>query len=116
MNFPLYNNLKQNLTKKDLTIAEKEDFMAALADIDENARDLIYVLIQCYRLEHDPGNENFIPYKGTEMNTSEGSSTIYWNLLEFPIPLRHILYKFITMNREKLVDERRRKEAVPDAL
>lgn len=113
MSFPLYENLKQDLPKKDLTTAEKEQFMRIIRDIDEYGRDLMYVLIQCYRLEHTPECTSTLPYKGTEMASGDGSETssIYWNFLEFPIPLRHILYKFIRLNQEKIAAEHKQNEA-----
>lgn len=107
MTFPLYDNLKESLSKKDLTTQEKEQFISDIQHIDENGRDLVYVLIQCYRIENENSCSSLIPYKGTEMVSSDNknTSTLVWNFMDFPIPLRRILYKFVCLNKEKLINE-----------
>ena len=50
--FPLYDNLIKDVQKKDLTIKQKDEFVDKIKVIDNNGRDLVYALIQFYRIEN----------------------------------------------------------------
>lgn len=105
-NFPLYDSLNRNLSKKDLTVKEKEEFLNKIENIDETGRDLVYALIQVYRIQ----NENditldILPYKGIREQTSKGKENVTWNFTDFPIKLRQILYKFIQMHTQSMEED-----------
>ena len=105
-NFPLYDSLNKNFPKKDLTVKEKEEFLNKIENIDEAGRDLVYALIQFYRIENEKElPSNVLPYKGIREETSKGKENVTWNFTDFPIKLRHILYKFIQMHTQSMEED-----------
>ena len=60
--FPLYDNLKKDIPKKDLTIKQKEELINSVLKMDNNAKEIIYVLIQYYNAEY---NTNIRFFKGS---------------------------------------------------
>ena len=110
-NFPLFDSLNKELPKKDLTIKEKEEFVSKIQDIDTIGKDLIYALIQIYYIGN--GKEkllNELPYKGKRCSLSKGKEDLTWTLTDFPIPLRHILYKFIKIHTQSMEEEEERQK------
>lgn len=110
MSFPLYQSLSKDLPKKDLTVKQKDEFIEKVNGIDNQGRDLIYALIQVYHSENDELKVDKLPYSATTESFKKGNQNISWNLLDLPIGLRHILYKFITMHVQKLEEEIARPE------
>ncbi len=106
-NFPLYTTLINNLPKKDLTIVQKNDFIKRSKKLDSEAYDLIYALIRSYYLEHESGDSFTLPYKG-----KIAKDCLEFNLLDLPIPLRQLLYKFITIHKEKVKEDKQIQKAV----
>lgn len=107
--FPLYDSLNKNLSKKDLTITEKEEAVKMLKTIDEEGKKLVYTLVMIYYMETHDGillPETELPYKGSIQDTESGMQTISWVFTDFPIPLRHILYKFLAFNTKKIQEEK----------
>lgn len=97
MSFPLYDNLNVDLPKKDLTAKQKTELMQQIQDLDTNALELVYALIQFYANKFK--TDDTLPYKGEKMKTEdENLYNIKWNLTELPIPLRQILWKFTNMH------------------
>jgi hypothetical protein len=110
-NFPLYDNLVKNIPKKDLTIKQKEEFISKIQNIDDTGRDLVFALIQFYYIKND--NDKFIrslPYKGISEEVSKNTENLTWSFTDFPISLRHILYKFILIHLQSMEEERKRIE------
>ena len=52
-NFPLYTTLKKNISKRDLTISQKNDLVNKISSMGSEQHELIYALIKCYFLEKD---------------------------------------------------------------
>jgi hypothetical protein len=98
--FPLYTSIKNNLPKKDLTQAEKNDFIKKIKELEQDAHELIYVLIKSYYLDTEKDSFS-IPYKG-QINKDK----IQFNLLDFPHTLRQLLYKFVKMHNKKLREDK----------
>ena len=101
--FPLYEMLNKDLIDKDLTIAEKNDFMAKVKEIDQEGAELFYALIRFHEIETDDRKlhvGNF-PYSGTFENL-----TLEFNLLKLPIILRRILYKFLKLHLERMYEDK----------
>lgn len=98
--FPLYTTLITNLPKKDLTIAQKRDFVRKVTDLDQEAHELVYALIKCYAIEHNTGVSFSLPYNG-----QLAKDRIEFDLLDFPIELRQLLYKFVTIHKKKLIED-----------
>ena len=110
--FPLYNTLNKEYPKKDLTIKQKEEFIAKIEKIDDTGRDLVYSLIQFYRIQNE--NEKLsevLPYKGIREATSKkGKEDLTWCFTNFPIKLRHILYTFINIHVQSMEEEQSRQD------
>jgi hypothetical protein len=101
MSFPLYDSLKNNLPLKDLTVIQKNDFITNVCKFDSEAHNLMFTLIMCYYKDSNEKQPNItIPYKGERVGDS-----VDFNLLEFPIPLRHILYRFVIKHEKRLQEE-----------
>jgi hypothetical protein len=98
--FPLYISIKTNLPKKDLTQAEKNDFIKKVNELEQDAHELIYALIKSYYLDTEKDSLS-IPYKG-QINKDK----IDFNLLDFPPQLRQLLYKFVKMHKKKLKEDK----------
>lgn len=98
--FPLYTSIKNNLPKKDLTQAEKNDFIKKVQELEQEAHELIYALIKSYYLDNEKDSLS-IPYKG-QINKDR----IEFNLLDFPPQLRQLLYKFVKMHKKKLREDK----------
>jgi len=100
--FPLYDNLMKNtLPKKDLTVKQKEEFLKNITgNVNANGKELIYALIQVYFTQNNIKKISTadLPYKGNKEDQGKGFYDITWNLLDLPIPLRHILYNFVSMH------------------
>lgn len=96
MSLPLYDLLNQNISEKeDLTVIQKTDFMERVKTLTPENRELFYALVKYHELERSSDSkETFVtaelPYKGVYEN-----KTVSFQLLSLPIPLRHILYKFL---------------------
>jgi hypothetical protein len=106
-NFPLYDNLIKDISKKDLTVAQKEELVSKLNSIDDNGRDLVYALIQFYNIENikERGDDEYseeLPYEGTRVEVKKQKENLTWSLSDFPLRLRHILYKFVNMHSQTM--------------
>lgn len=113
-NFPLYDSLNKDFSKKDLTVKEKEEFLNKIENIDETGRDLIYALIQFFHIENEKDfSSNVLPYKGIREETSKGKENLTWTFTDFPIKLRHILYKFIQMHTQSMEEDTVRRSTLP---
>jgi hypothetical protein len=108
--FPLYNNLIKDIPKKDLTTKQKDFIIKNIDNIDDNAKELVYVLIKFYSNNENKDNTENLPYKGLKDNFDKNTElyNITWNLLELPITLRQILYKFISLHMKQKEDEIKR--------
>jgi len=108
-NFPLYDDLKRQIPSKDLTIKEKERFIKDVKNIDYKGRELIFVLIQTYKLDNELIQEEF-PYNCLieENDSNKNTKDISWSLNDFPIKLRHILYKFVIVHFQSKKEDKLR--------
>lgn len=105
-NFPLYDSLNKDFPKKDLTVKEKEEFLNKIENIDDTGRDLVYTLIQVYRSQNEKDiSLDVLPYKGIREEIRKGKENVTWNFTDFPIKLRHILYKFIQMHTQSMEED-----------
>lgn len=112
--FPLYDNLKKDLVKKDLTAKQKQDLLDNIIKLDNNTKEIIYVLIQYYSTDVDSNKDsnkdsNIIPYNAIQKSTENKELfDISWSITDIPIPLRQMLYKFITLHMQKKEEEVKR--------
>jgi hypothetical protein len=101
MSFPLYQSLSQDISQKDLTVAEKTDFIRQLEKFDQDGYEILYALIVAFQNEKE-GVGQTVPYEGVLRD-----GLLEFNLLSFPIPLRHILYRFATKHTQKLDEDKK---------
>jgi len=101
-NFPLYTTLNTNLQKKDLTVLQKNEFMKKIQELDSKAHELIYALIKCYFLENDSAEPFQIPYNG-----KLAKDRIEFNLCDFPPALKQLLYKFVIIHQQKIIEDKK---------
>lgn len=99
--FPLYDSLSKNIPNTDLTVAQKKMFVKKIEKIDKNGHELVYALVRMYQVENKEENINFaLPYTGVYVD-----GDISFNLDNFPISLRHILFRFLNVHIEKMREE-----------
>jgi hypothetical protein len=111
--FPLFDSLNKDNPKKDLSVKEKEEFINKIQDIDDSGRDLIYALIQFYHNQNEEEkNSDTLPYKGIRDSVCKGKEDMTWSFTDFPIKLRHILYKFIKMHFQSMEEEKERQKRI----
>lgn len=105
--FPLYTALLAGLSKKDLTVPQKNDFIKKVATLNTEGHELIYALIKCYGNEHDNSDGFSLPYKG-----GFNKDKIVFDLLQLPNELRQLLYKFINSHCRKMEEDQQLSAAV----
>lgn len=101
--FPLYNSLAKNINNKDLTIAQKKEFVSSMETFDTSGQELIYALIRVYQKE----NKDDTTYGGDVVTTDGDTKRITYDLDQFPNKLKQILYKFMKMHVKKMEEDRK---------
>ena len=112
-NFPLYNNLIKDIPKKDLTVKQKEEFVNKVGMINETGTNLVVALIQFFCVEN--AEEELLkdlPYKGTRETVVKRKENLSWSFSNFPIKLRHILYKFVLLHMHSMEEEKVRVDQI----
>lgn len=100
--FPLYDSLSKNISENDLSVSEKKAFIKRLEKIDREGHELVYALIRMYQMVNNEQNTSFtLPYNGKYINND-----ISFDLDKFPISLKQILFKFLSVHIEKMKEER----------
>ena len=93
--------MAKNIKSKDLTVKQKDDFISKINKIDDSGAELIYTLINVYDSKTDTDNkENVLPYEGVYDNNE-----VKFDIEKFPLKLKQILYKFITIHCEKMQED-----------
>lgn len=114
--FPLYDNLIKDVAKKDLTVKQKKRFVDDVDRVDSQGRELIYALIYYYFQQNgqEKGGDQ-LPYKGiSEEGRSKGRQNLSWIFTDFPIQLRHLLFKFVDMHIKTTEEESGRPAIIPN--
>lgn len=94
--FPLYSDLNVDLVDKDLTVAQKNNFIKKIQIIDTDGMERLYTLIRFF---HQENNENFL--SSNFYNCSICDNKITFDLEVFPFKLKQLLYKFILLHLKK---------------
>ena len=103
--FPLYTNLISGVKSKDLTVKEKEQFISMVQKLDENGKELFYVLIYHFAKNNCvPEITQEIPFNGTKKVDRENAD-ISWDLNAFPVKLKQLLFKFLNKHMEKIKED-----------
>jgi len=104
--FPLFASLDKNIPKKDLTAKQKQEYIDKVANIDITGKELVYALIMVfYTTTENTLYSDEIPYKGKYGDGDGDKKEITWVFSEFPVRLRHILYKFVKLHEKKMNEE-----------
>lgn len=99
--FPLYDSLSKTIPEVDLSTSEKKSFIKCFEKIDHEGHELVYALIRMYQMVNNEQNMSFtLPYDGKFINND-----ISFNLDRFPITLKQILAKFLSVHIEKMEEE-----------
>ena len=105
--FPLYDTLKNDIPKKDLTMKQKDELIKSVLKMDINAKEIIFVLIHYYNSEYEDKKAlgDNIPYNAIKKQNNDTECDISWSLTDIPIPLRQILYKFMLLHIKNKEEE-----------
>lgn len=107
--FPLYDNLIKDISKKDLSVKEKEKFVENISKINMDGIELIYVLIYMYSEQNEDSDDSTkVPYNGYKDVNEDGTNTFSWVFTQFPIKLRRLLSLFVNIHLEKQKEEQTR--------
>lgn len=108
MSFPLYTMIINSLKgTKDLTVIQKSELMEDIKTYTD-AHESIYGLIKCYYQENDKGNPLGIPYSGVLSDRGR----VEFNLMEFPVKLRKMIYKFMEIHKKRAKEDREMQDAI----
>jgi len=99
--FPLYETLKADLPKKDLTLKERKKFLENILEADQEAHELLFVLIKCFYLENEKFKTYEIPYEAEVLKDK-----INFDLASFPPSLKQLLYKFLCLHMKRKEEEK----------
>jgi hypothetical protein len=101
--FPFYDMLSNNIKNKDLTIKQKNEFMTKISHIDEKGTELLYLIIRLYEINNnkDVIESYKLPYSGNYINKTD----IQFDLEQFPVILKQMLYKFINIHIKQMEEE-----------
>ena len=99
-NFPLYNRLKNESPTKDLTGAQKADFIKKINSMNKDGHELIYALIKAYYIDCESNSPFILPYGGKYLKNN-----MIYDMDNIPHALRQILYKFAKMHTKRMKEE-----------
>ncbi len=90
-----------DLPERDLSLLEKKDFMRKITMLDQDAYELVYVLIKCFSFEKETSSDTLsLPFGG---KLTEGK--IEFDLQKFPKKLRQLLYRFLCLHGKKIKED-----------
>ncbi len=100
--FPFYDIMMKDTKTADLTVKQKNDFLAKMLLIDKNGYELIYALIRVFEINNEDLPSSFkLPYSGKFIDKD-----MHFDLEKLPLKLRQVLYKFINVHLEKMEEEK----------
>lgn len=92
--FPLYAGMKSHIPSTDLTLEEKGTFVEGIKKLDDAGMELIAALIRAHQIETTSKRvDTSLPYSSTT-----NGDDIMFDLEALPIPLKHILSKFVKVH------------------
>lgn len=107
--FPLYESISADINcKKDLTVRQKEELMNHLKNINLIGGEFVYALIQYHKMISDESIKKKIVCAYSD--NSDGTSDMTYNLSQFPIKLKQILYKYVLIHDESLQEDKKYRE------
>lgn len=104
--FPLYDNLSQDLPKKELTQKQKQEIIKNISQIDTNGLELIYSLIHYYFNSNEKDSIiSDLPYGGVKVKNDNNTHDVTWDIDSFPTKLKQLLYKFVSMHLKSIEEK-----------
>ena len=100
--FPLYDSLYKEAGDKDLSSAQRKNFLNKITSVDQDGYELIYALIKIYYLNHTDESGIVLPYDGKYVNKTD----ISFDFNTFPNKLKNILNKFLQAHIKKMEDDK----------
>ena len=99
---PLFYSLKSlEDSSVDLTPNMKEELLAKIKTLDLKGSELLFALIKFYEVKFMTSTRNEdIPFDGKYI-----SREYRFDLEKFPLPLRHIIYRFVLMHVKNMEEE-----------
>jgi hypothetical protein len=95
-NLPLFENLMSKVQNKDLTVKQKTAFLEKISLINDNGKELFYVLIYLYAQKNKLDTKSL--FKPVIDNVDESRVNLTWSIGSFPIELRQLLFLFLNMH------------------
>ena len=96
--FPLYDMLYSQIKKEKITQTKKKKIIENINNLDSNAKELVYTLIQYYWKNEDKQ----VIFTYTPYDCIKNERTFTWNIDNLPEKLQLIIYKFTTMHIKKM--------------
>lgn len=100
--FPLYSSLSTDLPNKDLTGAQKADFVKKVDAMDQDGHELIYALIKTFYIDKENNSPFILPYGGKFVKND-----MSYDLDNIPVELRQLLYKFSKIHTKRMKEDRK---------
>ena len=106
--FPFYDTMMKDTKSQDLTLKQKNEFIANVDLIDDTGIELMYALIRVYEINNEDISPTFkIPYSGKFVDRD-----IHFDLEKLPCRLRQVLYKFVNLHLKNMEEEKKKVEAM----
>ena len=86
----LYDSLGYNISNEDLTQKEKQNLIDTILTLDQEKKELIYLLILHDYMKNNPNSKVIFPYKSKQV----ANDKLEIKVDALPIRIKRILYKF----------------------
>lgn len=93
--FPLYASLSKDIKNTPLSTYKTNMFLKTVKTLDSHSMELVFTLIYCHYKESNMSG--YLPYGAKYTSASD----ITFDFRKFPNDLKHILFKFVKMNKNK---------------
>lgn len=92
--FPLYDHLKNEITSDvPLTVAQKDEMVEKMKDLDEQGGSLVYALIRYFQIYEDKLNALEIPYGMKKIKQGHR-----FCIEDFPPMLQQLIFRFVNVH------------------
>jgi len=106
--YPFYDSFNNKIKDKDLTEKQKEDFQKKIMKIDDNGKELVYAIIRVHDMINNNESSLFkMPYYGS----FNSDNVLQFDLENFPLKLKQILYKFLKLHLKKMREDKKKTKA-----
>ena len=97
---PLLQTFNKNIKDTEMTLRQTKSLLTNISNLDNEGKEILYVLIKSYNIKNEPNNMNTIPYKG-----NYDGDKLTFDIDDFPNKLKHILAKFSRMHLRKMRED-----------